>query len=141
MRFRANLVLWVGLIVLGIAASGCGAGSDPNTDELSIGAYSVVHEVLRDGILPAFGAEWKKKTGRSVKFNDSYNGSGAQARAIASGLGSDIAILSHEGDMEVLVKRTGSSRRGRMAPIGNDHQQPGGDRTPIRESEGDQGLV
>jgi sulfate/thiosulfate transport system substrate-binding protein len=104
MRFRADLVLWVGLIVLGIAASGCGAGSDPNTDELSIGAYSVVHEVLRDGILPAFGAEWKKKTGRSVKFNDSYNGSGAQARAIASGLGSDIAILSHESDMEVLVK-------------------------------------
>ncbi len=110
---RANLVLWVGLMLLGATASGCGSGSDPNTDELSIGAYSVVHEVLRDGILPAFAAEWKKKTGRSVKFNDSYNGSGAQARAIASGLGSDVAILSHEGDMDVLVQA------GRVKPSWN----------------------
>ena len=101
---RANLVLWVGLMSLVVTAGGCASGSDPNTDELSIGAYSVVHEVFRDGILPAFAAEWKKKTGRSVRVNDSYNGSGAQARAIASGLGSDVAILSHEGDMEVLVQ-------------------------------------
>ncbi len=104
MRIRANLAVWVGLVSLGVVASGCGQARDPNVDELSIGAYSVVREVIRDGILPAFQAEWKKKTGRSVKFNDSYNGSGAQTRAIASGLGSDVAILSHEGDMEVLVQ-------------------------------------
>jgi sulfate/thiosulfate-binding protein len=104
MWVRVNLALWVGLVLLGVVGSGCGQARDPNADELSIGAYSVVREVIRDGILPAFAAEWKAKTGRSVRFNDSYNGSGAQARAIASGLGSDVAILSHESDMEVLVQ-------------------------------------
>jgi sulfate/thiosulfate transport system substrate-binding protein len=104
MRIRLGLALWVGLASLGVTVVGCGGSRDPNTDELSIGAYSVVHEVLRDAILPAFAAQWKQKTGRSLRFNDSYNGSGAQARAIASGLGSDVAILSHESDMEVLVQ-------------------------------------
>jgi sulfate/thiosulfate-binding protein len=104
MRMRMDLALWVGTASFGLTLVGCGRSRDPNTDRLSIGAYSVVHEVLRDGILPAFAAEWKQKTGRSVRFDDSYNGSGAQARAIASGLGSDVAILSHESDMEVLVQ-------------------------------------
>jgi sulfate transport system substrate-binding protein len=87
-----------------ILASGCGPTRDPSADVLKIGAYSVVREVLHDGLLPAFAAEWKKKTGRAVTFEESYNGSGAQARAIASGFDADVAILSHEGDMEVLVK-------------------------------------
>ena len=104
MWIRASLALLGGLALLGCIIPGCGEARDPNTDELSIGAYSVVREVLHDGVLPAFAAEWQKKTGRSVKFNDSYNGSGAQARAIASGLDSDVAILSHEGDMDVLVE-------------------------------------
>jgi sulfate transport system substrate-binding protein len=71
---------------------------------LKIGAYSVVREVLHDGVLPAFKTEWKSRTGRDVEFQESYNGSGAQARAIAGGFDADLAILSHEGDMEVLVK-------------------------------------
>ena len=73
-------------------------------DTLKIGAYSVVREVFHDGLLPAFAAEWKRTTGREVQFEESYNGSGAQARAIASGFDADMAVLSHEGDMEVLVK-------------------------------------
>jgi sulfate transport system substrate-binding protein len=82
----------------------CGPAHDPNTDVLRIGAYSVVREVLHEGELPAFAAEWKSRTGRDIKFEESYNASGAQARAIATGFDADLAILSHEGDMEVLVK-------------------------------------
>ena len=104
MRIRVYLAYWVGLVVLGAIGSGCGQAPDPNADQLSIGAYSVVHEVIRDGLLPAFEAEWKEKTGHSIKFKESYNGSGAQARAIVSGLDADVAILSHEGDMDVLVQ-------------------------------------
>jgi sulfate transport system substrate-binding protein len=85
-------------------AAGCGSSADPNTDVLKIGAYSVVREVLHDGLLPAFAAEWKGRTGRVVDVQESYNGSGAQARSIASGFDADLAILSHEGDMDVLVK-------------------------------------
>ena len=71
---------------------------------LKIGAYSVVREVFHDGLIPAFKAQWKSKTGRDVQFEESYSGSGAQARSIASGFDADLAILSHEGDMQGLVK-------------------------------------
>jgi sulfate transport system substrate-binding protein len=104
---------WLGLAVLVGLVSGCQPARDPNTDVLRIGAYSVVREVLHDGILPAFAAAWKGRTGRSIEFQESYNASGAQARAIATGFDADLAILSHEGDMEPLVKA------GRVKPSWN----------------------
>jgi sulfate transport system substrate-binding protein len=104
MSIRVNLAFCAGLAILGAANSGCGRTHDPNIDELTIGAYSVVQEVLRDGMIPAFQAHWQKKTGRSVSFEGSYIASGAQARAIVSGFPADVAILSHEGDIDLLVK-------------------------------------
>ena len=92
---------------------------DPNADVLVIGAYSVVREVLHDGLMPAFAREWKQRTGRPVTFEESYNASGAQARAIASGFDADVAILSHEGDMELLVKAA------RVKPTWNDGPSKG----------------
>jgi sulfate transport system substrate-binding protein len=85
-------------------AAGCGAAADTNGETLKLGAYSVVKEAFHDGILPAFASEWKRRTGRDVRFEESYNASGAQARSIASGLDADIAVLSHSGDMERLVE-------------------------------------
>ncbi len=73
-------------------------------DVLTIGAYSVVREVLHEALLPAFAARWKAETGRDVRFEESYNGSGAQSRAIAAGFDADIAILSLEDDVTPLVK-------------------------------------
>jgi sulfate transport system substrate-binding protein len=84
-------------------AAGCSAQADPDTDLLSLGAYSVVKEAFHDGLLPAFAADWKRTTGRNVQFEESYNASGAQARSIVAGLEADIAILSHSADMEHLV--------------------------------------
>ena len=101
---RVRLGLWVAVMVLQSLLPGCGPAGDPNADVLKIGAYSVVREVLHDGLLPAFAAEWKNRTGRAINFEESYSASGAQARAIASGFDADVAILSHEGDMELLVK-------------------------------------
>ena len=39
-----------------------------------------------------------------LRFEESYNGSGAQSRAIASGFDADIAVLSLEGDISRLVE-------------------------------------
>ncbi|MFI5454244.1 MAG: substrate-binding domain-containing protein [Isosphaerales bacterium] len=114
MRDWARIGIWVAAVVLVPLVPGCGPARDPNADVLKIGAYSVVREVLRDGLLPAFAAEWKSRTGRVLKFSESYLGSGAQARAIASGFDTDVAILSHEGDMEVLAKA------GRIKPTWKD---------------------
>jgi len=64
----------------------------------------VVREAFREGILPGFAAFWKRTRGREVRFEESYNGSGAQSRAIASGFDADVAVLSLEGDIDRLVK-------------------------------------
>jgi sulfate transport system substrate-binding protein len=104
MKVLPGMRIRVGIAVLMGLAAGCRSASDPNVDVVRIGAYSVVREVVGEGLLPAFAAEWNSKTGRTVKFEESYNGSGAQARAIEAGMDVDLAILSHEGDMEVLVK-------------------------------------
>ena len=91
-------------LVLAFPLAGCQSRGVSSSDTLKIGAYSVVREVIHDGLIPAFAARWKSKTGREVQFEESYNASGAQARSIASGFDADLAILSHVGDMEILVK-------------------------------------
>jgi sulfate/thiosulfate-binding protein len=78
--------------------------SRETTDTLTIGAYSVVRDVLHEAILPRFARQWEQRTGRKLRFEESYSGSGAQARAIASGFDADVAILSLEGDIDKLVK-------------------------------------
>src|SRR5262249_39001878 len=95
----------LGLGLLGLLP-GCAParGQGGRTDTLTIGAYSVVPEAFRAGILPAFAAHWKARTGRLVRFEESYNASGAQSRAITSGFDADVAVLSLEGDIDRLVK-------------------------------------
>ena len=88
-----------------VVVTGC--APDRGTDRgdlLTIGGYSVVREAIHDGIIPAFAIKWREKTGRAVRFEESYNGSGAQSRAIAAGFDADVAILSLEDDMTSLVK-------------------------------------
>ncbi|MFI5309301.1 MAG: sulfate ABC transporter substrate-binding protein, partial [Polyangiales bacterium] len=55
-------------------------------------------------ILPAFSELYGKSHKQALSFNQSYLGSGAQARAIASGFEADVAALSLEPDIEVLRK-------------------------------------
>ena len=89
-------------------ASGCGpsraASGSGESDVLTLGAYSVVREAFHEGIIPAFAESWRRETRREVRFEESYNGSGAQARAIESGFDADVAVLSLEGDMDLLVR-------------------------------------
>ncbi len=54
---------WLGLLVLVSLAPACSRARDPNEDVLKIGAYSVVREVLHDGLLPAFVKAWKSEDG------------------------------------------------------------------------------
>ncbi len=79
-------------------------GQIDRPDVLTLGCYSVVREAIHEGLIPAFAARWRAKTGREVRFEESYNGSGAQSRAIAAGFDADLAILSLEDDVTPLVK-------------------------------------
>ncbi|MGO9462994.1 MAG: sulfate ABC transporter substrate-binding protein [Isosphaeraceae bacterium] len=97
--------IWIGmltaLVLWGTAASSVDHDA---TDTLTIGAYSVVRDAFHEAILPAFARHWEWTTGRKVRFEESYSGSGAQARAIASGFDADVAVLSLEGDIDKLVQ-------------------------------------
>ena len=67
---------------------------------LTLGGYTTPREAYGKAIIPAFQAYWLKQTGQGVRFQESYLGSGAQARAIVAGFEADVAALSLEGDVE-----------------------------------------
>jgi sulfate transport system substrate-binding protein len=55
-------------LALAAVAGGCQSQGSFQSDTLKLGAYSVVREVFHDGLIPAFAARWKSKTGRDVQF-------------------------------------------------------------------------
>lgn len=100
------------MLVLTLSLVGCknndldvsGTASAQEGDvTLVIGAYSVAKDALTD-ILPKFQQEWKAKTGQNVKFQESYEASGTQARSIAGGFEADVTLLAMEGDIDKLIK-------------------------------------
>lgn len=83
---------------------GCGRKEVKKVRNLTLGAYTVPKEVYQKKIIPAFKKYWREKTGEEIRFQESYMASGAQSRAIASGLEADIAVLSLEQDINRLEK-------------------------------------
>lgn len=91
------------LAVVALGATACGGVSDDGGsgggDRLTLVAYSTPQEAYEE-IIPAFA---KTPEGRGVGFDQSYGSSGEQARAVESGLPSDVVALSLEPDMQKLV--------------------------------------
>lgn len=93
------------------AAAGCGRPSGSNGEAtLTLGAYTTPREAYSKAIIPEFQKLWKAKTGQGVEFQESYQGSGAQSRAITSGFEADIAALSLESDV-TRIAQAGLIRR------------------------------
>lgn len=78
----------------------CSISLAEQTRTLILGAYTVPKEAYQQEIIPAFQEYWMQKTGATVKFQESYIASGAQARAIIGGFEADVAALSLEGDVQ-----------------------------------------
>lgn len=99
----------IGLAAVLLLAAACGGdgaagdGAQPSVRTLTLAAYTTPREVYGREIIPAFQKFWKEKTGQEVRFQESYLGSGAQARAIAGGFEADVAALSLEPDLQTLV--------------------------------------
>lgn len=104
----ARLITFLVIVILSACNQSTPQKSEstvPSTsDKLILGAYTVPKEVYEKELIPAFQAHWKAKTGRTVTFDQSYVGSGAQARAITAGFEADIAALSLEADIDQIVK-------------------------------------
>lgn len=84
----------------GCGGGGSGGGSSAGKVTLILGAYTTPREAYGKAIIPAFQKYWKETKGQEVVFQESYQGSGAQSRAIIGGFEADIAALSLEGDID-----------------------------------------
>lgn len=90
-----------------LLAPACRSGSEQGESgavTLVLGAYTTPREAYGRSILPAFQTYWKNKTGQQVNFRQSYQGSGAQARAVVGGFEADVVALSLAGDVEKIAK-------------------------------------
>jgi sulfate transport system substrate-binding protein len=98
----------IGLVSLILTSTlqGCGGqgGNDGNKVTLILGAYTTPREAYGKAVIPAFQKYWKDKTGQDVQFQESYQASGAQSRAIIGGFEADIAALSLEGDIDKIAE-------------------------------------
>jgi sulfate transport system substrate-binding protein len=102
-------VAWGVAATLVLASAACRrsetAGDSGNAGKttLVLAAYTTPREAYGKAVLPAFQKAWKAKTGRDVAFRESYQGSGAQARAIIGGFEADVAALSLAPDIEKIA--------------------------------------
>jgi sulfate transport system substrate-binding protein len=118
--FRSTRLLLVAPLLASLLLSGCVGGRDagsagssgaasgnagaPGEDkELLLVSYAVTKSAY-DRILPKFEADWKARTGQSLRVRASYGGSGSQTRAILDGLEADVANLALAGDVLKLQK-------------------------------------
>ena len=109
MFYKMHKTLMISLLLVAILITGCSGGQSTETvssgDEvkLTLGAYTTPREAYAE-IIPLFQADWKKKTGQTVIFEESYQGSGAQSRAVVEGFEADIVALSLEADINRIEK-------------------------------------
>ena len=100
-----------GLLAFTPLAVGCGGAdardtkSGSPTQTLTLGAYTTPREVFGKELLPAFARIWRASEKKELAFEESYLGSGAQARAILGGFEADIAALSLEPDIEQIAAK------------------------------------
>ena len=98
MRILATLLISI------VIATACQSSSPQKHRTLTLGAYTTPREVYGKKLIPTFQAQWRAAHQEEITFQESYLGSGAQARAIAGGFEADIAALSLAPDVQTLVK-------------------------------------
>ncbi|MBK9714954.1 MAG: sulfate ABC transporter substrate-binding protein [Kouleothrix sp.] len=84
-------------------ATATGASPAGGATTIILGAYTTPREAYGK-LIPIFKAQWKQQTGQDLTFQESYQGSGAQSRAIVEGFEADVAALSLEDDISRIVK-------------------------------------
>ena len=100
MRKMLSYLLLGALLVVGLAGCGQQTAAGGGDVKLTLVAYSTPKEAY-DEIIPAFQ---KTEAGKGVTFSTSYGASGAQSRAVASGLQADVVAFSLAPDIDRLVK-------------------------------------
>jgi sulfate/thiosulfate-binding protein len=66
----------------------------------------------------SFAEYWKKKTGDTVKINQSHGGSGRQARSVIDGLAADVVTLALAADIDAIASN------GKLLPLNWEERLP-----------------
>jgi sulfate transport system substrate-binding protein len=111
MFFKLQKILVLSLLLIAIITAGCASTAASSTEEAATGGevtlilagYTTPREAYKE-IIPLFQAYWKEKTGQTVIFEESYQGSGAQSRAVVEGFEADVVALSLEADITRIEK-------------------------------------
>lgn len=102
MNAKSLKIILITIMASLLAACGGSSAATSNANgssvKLILGAYTTPREAYAE-LIPAFAAQWKAEHDQEVTFEESYLGSGAQARAIVEGFEADIASLSLDGDI------------------------------------------
>ncbi|MBN8636135.1 MAG: sulfate ABC transporter substrate-binding protein [Anaerolineae bacterium] len=99
---RARLLVFTLVVLTVLAVVPVFAQDTPAPVTITLAGYAVPREAYGD-IIPLFQRYWQEQTGQQVTVLESYQGSGAQSRAIAGGFEADVAALSIEPDITRLV--------------------------------------
>jgi sulfate/thiosulfate transport system substrate-binding protein len=102
---KLQKTLVVSFLLIAIVITGCSSsaetpatGGEGGEVKLILAGYTTPREAYAE-IIPLFQQKWKEQTGQTVTFEESYQGSGAQSRAVAEGFEADIIALSLEADV------------------------------------------
>ncbi len=87
------------LAIVSVMLAGCLRPAQPaRARTLVVYGFSILGEVMNEGIFPAFTERWRRETGERVEFLGAFAGSGTITNQILFGAPADVAILSHELD-------------------------------------------
>jgi sulfate/thiosulfate transport system substrate-binding protein len=97
----------IGLFLGGLLAA-CSGSAKENTNrkseiDLTLVSFAVT-KAAHEAIIPKFVEKWQKEKGQTVKFKQSYGGSGSQARAVVDGLEADVVHLALASDTQKIEK-------------------------------------
>lgn len=87
---------------MALVASGV-ASAEPNVTLLNV-SYDPTREFYK-AFDVLFAADWRKRTGQILTINQSYDGSGKQARAVVDGLQADVVTLGLAYDIDSIAQR------------------------------------
>jgi sulfate/thiosulfate-binding protein len=96
-----------------------GAGQAASAREITLlnVSYDPTRELYVD-FNKAFADYWKKKTGDTVKVNQSHGGSGRQARSVIDGLAADVVTLALAADIDAIANN------GKLLPVNWEERLP-----------------
>jgi sulfate transport system substrate-binding protein len=97
-RVLFNLLVAVALLASSNATANTTRAA-ANEVTLTLAGFAVPREAYRE-IIKLFQDKWLKEKGQTVNFKESYQGSGAQSRAVVGGFEADVVVLSIERDIQ-----------------------------------------